>query len=98
MVTPGYFDTLGIPLIEGRDFTASDWDNPLVTIVDQSLAQRYWPNQSPLGKRVRYGPPEWNEPWHTVIAVAGNVTNQGLKGQVRWNIYIPPAPTIRPPP
>ena len=61
VVTPGYFHTLGILLVEGRD-TASDSDNPLVTIVDQSLAQRYWPNQSPLGKRVRYGPPEWNEP------------------------------------
>ena len=45
---------------------------------------------------MRYGPPEWNEPWHTVIAVAGNVTNQRLKGQVRWNIYIPASPGYPP--
>jgi putative ABC transport system permease protein len=89
VVTPGYFRTLGIPLVEGRDFTASDWDHPLVTIVDQSVAKRYWPHESALGKRVRYGPPEDNEPWHTVIGVAADVRNQRLDNGGRWNIYIP---------
>jgi putative ABC transport system permease protein len=89
VVTPGYFRALDIPMIEGRDFTGSDWDHPLVTIVDQSLAKRYWPNQSAIGKRVRFGPPENNEPWHTVIGVAGDVLNQQLNHAGRWSIYIP---------
>jgi putative ABC transport system permease protein len=89
VVTPGYFRALEIPMLEGRDFTGSDWDHPLVTIVDQSLAKRYWPNQSAIGKRVRFGPPENNEPWHTVIGVSGDVLNQQLKRAGRWNIYIP---------
>jgi putative ABC transport system permease protein len=89
VVSPNYFRTLGIPLIEGRDFMEADWDNPLVTIVDQSLAKRYWPNQSALGKRVRYGPPEDNEPWHTIVGVAGDVRSESLPGKNRWNVYIP---------
>jgi predicted permease len=80
---------LDIALVEGRDFTDSDWDHRFVTIVDQSLAKRYWPNQSAIGKRVRFGPPEDNEPWHTVIGVAGDVLNQQLNHAGRWNIYIP---------
>ena len=95
-VTAGYFHTLGIPLVEGRDFAASDWDNPHVTIVDQALAKRYWPNQSAIGKRVRYGPPEDNEPWHTVIGVAGDVQNQRLNGIADWNTYIPASPNYAP--
>jgi putative ABC transport system permease protein len=89
VVTPGYFRALDIALVEGRDFTDSDWDHRFVTIVDQSLAKRYWPNQSAIGKRVRFGPPEDNEPWHTVIGVAGDVLNQQLNHAGRWNIYIP---------
>src|SRR5580693_1709367 len=89
VATPGYFPTLGIPLVEGRDFTSSAWDNPHVTIVDQSLAKRYWPHESAVGKRVRYGPPEDNEPWHTVIGVAADVRSQQLNGTPSWNIYIP---------
>jgi len=89
VVTPGYFRALDIPIVEGRNFTDSDWDHRFVTIVDQSLAKRYWPNQSAIGKRVRFGPPEENEPWHTVIGVAGDVLNQQLNFAGRWNIYIP---------
>ena len=89
VVTPAYFRTLDIPIVEGRDFTDSDWDHRFVTIVDQSLAKRYWPNRSAIGKRVRFGPPEDNEPWHTVIGVAGDVLNQQLNRVGRWNVYIP---------
>jgi putative ABC transport system permease protein len=89
VVTPGYFRSLDIPIVEGRDFANSDWDHRFVTIVDQSLAKRYWPDQSAIGKRVRFGPPEDNEPWHTVIGVAGNVLNQELNSSGRWSIYIP---------
>jgi len=88
IVSPGYFRTLGIPIIEGRDFTADDWDRK-VTVVEESLAKHYWPNESAVGKRVRYGTPEDNEPWHTIIGVAGVSRTEHLKGKNRWNIYIP---------
>ncbi|MGH9762440.1 MAG: FtsX-like permease family protein, partial [Blastocatellia bacterium] len=81
--------TLGISLLEGRDFTEADWDNPLVTIIDQSLAKHYWPDQSAIGKRIRFGPPEANEPWHTIVGVVADTRNQSLYSLVRWNVYIP---------
>jgi putative ABC transport system permease protein len=88
-VTPGYFKTLGIPILEGRDFDRSDTANFRVTIVDAGIARHYWPNQSPLGKRVRFGPPEDNEPWHTVVGVVGEARNQELRDLGRNSVYIP---------
>jgi predicted permease len=96
VVSPNYFRTLGISIVEGRDFTASDWDNPLVTVVEESLAKHYWPNESAVGKRVRYGPPENNEPWHTIIGVAGVVRTENLSGRNRWNVYIPGSKWLTP--
>ncbi|HEV2689877.1 MAG TPA: ABC transporter permease [Bryobacteraceae bacterium] len=92
VASPAYFRTLGIPIVEGRNFMADDWDHPLVTIVDESLAKQYWPNESAIGKRVRYGPPENNEPWHTIVGVAGNVRTENLSARNRWNIYVPFSP------
>jgi putative ABC transport system permease protein len=89
VVTPGYFRTLGIPIVAGRDFTGADGKAALVTIVDQDLARRYWPGANPLGKRVRFGPPEDNEPWHTVVGVAGVVRNQTLMVAERPSVYLP---------
>ncbi len=96
VVCPGFFQTLGIPLLEGRDFVESDWDNPLVTIVDRTLAKKYWPSQSALGKRIRFGPPESNEPWHIIIGVAGDIRDQYLDRPGRWNVYIPFSPDFSP--
>ena len=89
VVTPGYFRTLGIPILEGRDFTEADGREPRVTIVDQALARQYWPGQSPIGKRVRFGPPEANEPWHIVVGVVGEVRNQTLTEPGRKSVYLP---------
>jgi len=90
VVTPNYFQTMGIPLREGRDFTNADTDGALkVTIVDERLAREYWPNESPIGKRIRFGPPESNEPWHTIIGVAGIVKHARLDRDTRESIYVP---------
>ncbi len=52
-VTPRYFETLGIPIIEGRDFTQDDNPKaPSVLIVDETAAKRYWPGQDPIGKKL----------------------------------------------
>jgi putative ABC transport system permease protein len=95
VITPGYFKTMGIPILEGRDFNWSDETGPLVTIVDAGLARHYWPNRSAIGKRVRYGPPEDNEPWHTVVAVVGEVRAEDLRAVGNYNVYIPYAGDYR---
>ncbi len=67
-VTPRYFETLGIPIIEGRDFTQDDNEKaPRVLIVDQTTASRYWPGQDPLGKKLRI--------WGNLFTVIGMVRN-----------------------
>jgi putative ABC transport system permease protein len=90
VVTPGYFKTMGIHLLAGRDFTDADTsDAPKVTIIDERLAQEYWPNESPLGKRIRFGPPEDNEPWHTVIGVVNRVRHQRMQEETNKSVYLP---------
>jgi putative ABC transport system permease protein len=88
-ISPGYFRALGIPILEGRDFNEYDYNNPRVAIVDQRLAQNYWPNGSAVGKRIRFGPPEDNEPWHTIVGVVAAVRNQQLTDSPHWDAYIP---------
>jgi putative ABC transport system permease protein len=88
VVTPGYFQTMGIAIIEGRDFTEQDAGEPLVAIVDAALARRYWPNQSALGKRIRVGPPADNEPWHIVVGVSGEV-RESVRAPGNLSVYLP---------
>jgi putative ABC transport system permease protein len=90
VITPGYFRTMGIPLLEGRDFTDADTENgPKITIIDQRLAHEYWPNESAIGKRIRFGPPEDNEPWHTIVGVVGAVRHERLEATTRNSVYLP---------
>src|SRR5581483_1297513 len=87
---PGYFKAMGIPLEAGREFTDSDGTNgERLTIINQSIARRYFPNGDALGKRIRFGPPEDNEPWHTIIGVAGDVKQTGLDDHAFFCAYLP---------
>jgi putative ABC transport system permease protein len=89
VVSPGYFRTLGIPILKGRDFTDRDArDAEKVTIVEERLVREYWPNEDPIGKRIRFGPPEANEPWHTVIGVVGTVRHARLDAETRKSVYL----------
>jgi putative ABC transport system permease protein len=80
-VTPGFFSTLGIPLVKGRDFTVDDnAQAPGVVIISESMARRYWPNEDPLGKRLRgdsRGAATPN-PWLSIVGVVGEVKYRGL--------------------
>jgi putative ABC transport system permease protein len=91
VVMPGYFRTMGIALLSGRDFTDADMkDSPDVTIIDDRLAHEYWPNQSPLGKRVRFGPPENNEPWHTIVGVVSAIRHERVQEEdSEKSVYLP---------
>lgn len=89
VVAPDYFRTMGIPLLSGRDFNDSDAKgSPLVTIIDEGLAHEYWPNESPVGRRIRFGPPEDNEPWHTIIGVVGTVRHERVQEDTRKSVYL----------
>jgi predicted permease len=71
-VTPGYFETLGIRLLEGRAFTSADVaERPAVIIVNETLARRYWPGESAIGKRI--GRPGDNPRWMEVVGVANDI-------------------------
>ena len=77
-VTADYFAALKVPLRAGRVFTEDDriGTDPVV-VVDEHLARRYWPNQDPIGARVRRG----SGPWMMVVGVVGNVLNTSLAGE-----------------
>jgi hypothetical protein len=71
---PRYFQSVGQPILQGRDFNASDTaDAPLVCIVSQSIAKRFWPNDSSIGKRIRWGRLDGNRPWFTIVGVVGDM-------------------------
>jgi len=90
VVTPGYFRTMGITLLAGRDFNDSDTkDSPDVTIIDERVARQYWPNESPIGKRVRFGPPEDNEPWHTIVGVVSAIRHRHMQDESDPSVYLP---------
>jgi len=89
-VTPDYFKAMGIPLVRGRFFEARDTDGtPGVAIVDESLANTYWPDQDPVGKRVHFGGMESKSPWLTVVGVVRHVRNRTLEARSRVELYVP---------
>lgn len=78
-VTPGWFEAVGTPLVAGRTFTASDGaDASGVAILSRSAAERFWPGQDAVGRRVRHDREEDGEPpWLTVVGVVGDVVDYG---------------------
>lgn len=91
-VSPSFFDTLGIPLRAGRLFDARDETGaPPAVIIDEHLARRYWPDQSPIGRRVALNTnPSAEEEWLTVIGVVGSVVQNDLdRTSPRGAFYLP---------
>jgi len=72
--SPGYFQTMQVPILKGRDFSERDADAaPRAVVINDALATRYWPGLDPIGKRIRLG-----GEWLTVIGVVGNFKVRGL--------------------
>lgn len=93
-----YLQTIGVPLLRGRFFTEQDKvDSTPVTIISESLAQRYWPNQDPIGKRIKQGPPESTDPWITVVGVVGDVKQGSIDTATAPHTYRPFAQYDPPP-
>lgn len=94
--SPGYFETMGIPVLEGRlPGDSEGWTNPDLAVVSQSLARRFWPDGGAVGRRIRYGTPESRDPrvspdrpWLEVVAVVGDVLQAGPVRETRDQVYV----------
>jgi len=79
-VSPDYFQTMGIELIKGRLFTTEDTrDSPQVIVIDEALAQRHFPNEDPIGKRLKQSLP--NSPSYEIVGIVRHVEHYRLDGQ-----------------
>jgi putative ABC transport system permease protein len=84
-VSPGYFETIGIPVLRGRAFTTADGkDSPLVVVINESMARQHWGEEDPLGQRLRYA-----GLWRTIAGIVGDVRHQSLDGELRAEMYVP---------
>ena len=89
VVSPGYFRTLGIPLVRGRDFSDADYQAPHVLVVAQAFAAKYWPGENAIGKRVRFGPPSANAAWNEIVGVVGDTRHAHITGVENPTVYLP---------
>ena len=86
----GYFETMKVPLISGRFFSDSDAKDSLrVAIIDQNMADTYWPGTDPIGKRFKTGSATSDSPWLTVVGVVANVKQYALDSDSRVAFYMP---------
>jgi putative ABC transport system permease protein len=89
-VSPDYFRTLEIPLVKGRLFTDADnADAPLVMIVNQAFAKKFWPNEDALSKRIAFDGTSGNPKWNTIVGVVGNIRHFGLDVDPKPEMYVP---------
>jgi hypothetical protein len=92
VVTDGYFEAMGIPLLAGRGFEPADrMGSERVALVNRRMAERYWPGRSPIGERVRAttmeGGPAQEAPWVTIIGVVADVRHFGYEDEPREEMY-----------
>ena len=88
VVGGNYFRAMEIPLLRGRMFEERDAaDNPRVVIVDENMARQFWPNQDPIGKRMRLV--QSNIPWLSIVGVVGRVKHDTLDSDPRIAFYLP---------
>jgi putative ABC transport system permease protein len=87
-VGPNYFNTMGIALVRGRDFNDNDTlDTALAVVVSEKTAQHFWPNEDPLGKRLKPGGTMSQSPWRTVIGVVKDVRQNDFVAQPKMQMY-----------
>jgi predicted permease len=85
-----YFRTLGIPLLRGRVFNDNDYrGKESIVIISESIAQRFLPKQDPIGKRLKWGPPQSDSPWLTIVGVVADVKQGRLDEATLPHTYTP---------
>lgn len=87
-VTAGYFTTMGIPLLSGREFTRHDLpDTQQVAVLNNAFARKFWPNGNAIGKRISFSTN--NPKWYEIVGIVGNVKHRRLDLQDHPELYIP---------
>jgi putative ABC transport system permease protein len=87
-ISPDYFQVLQSTLLRGRSFTEGDEDGkPLVGIIDESTARKYWSTQDPVGRRVRFGK-DPTTPWTTIVGIVKDIKSDGLDIDGIPHIYV----------
>jgi putative ABC transport system permease protein len=91
-ITPDFFRVLQVPLLRGRSFTDRDRaDGPRVAVINETAAKTHWPHQDPLGKRFKFGDPDDDAPWLTVVGVVADTRRAGVDQPVFTESYQPHA-------
>jgi putative ABC transport system permease protein len=94
VVSPGYFQTLGIPLREGRLLAdADDGKHQIVVLINEAAQRRFWPHEDPVGKRVKG---ENDSQWTTIVGVVGDVRDFGLERPAPPEFYVPQGEGVGP--
>jgi putative ABC transport system permease protein len=99
-VSAGYFETMGMRLVRGRPFDATESpDSPKTVVVNETLARRLWPGEDPIGKRLKQGWPETPDhptkpgayfaPWRDVVGVVSDVKTNGITSETPLQAYLP---------
>jgi putative ABC transport system permease protein len=90
VISEGFFQTLRVPLRKGRFFNAQDNQGAMrVTIINETMARRFWPGEEALGKRFKLGAAQSDNPWLTVVGVVGDMRRQSLERQPIAQIFRP---------
>src|SRR6266540_3782620 len=88
-VSANYFETMGIRLLRGRWFSPADTpESAQVAVINETLARRIWPNENPIGKRVKQGFPEYNGLWREVIGVVSDIKMNGVDRATSMQTYV----------
>lgn len=91
-ISGGFLQTLRVPLLKGRFFNALDSENaPLVAIINETMARRFWPNEEALEQRFKHGPAQSAAPWLTVVGVVGDMRRQSLERESIAQVFTPHA-------
>jgi putative ABC transport system permease protein len=92
IVTPGYFEAMGMTMLSGRMFDERDVDTSQpVAIIDESMARTFWPHEDAIGKRLKRGGPQSTQPWLTIVGVVRHVRYRTLEEPSRVQLYMPHA-------
>ena len=94
IVRPGYFETLGVPLVRGRAFNDRDNERAMaVAIINEAMAAKFFPGEDPLGRRIRINGVTTPEGWMTIVGVSGNVRTESLDQPARPAYHFPQVQT-----
>jgi len=96
-VSPDYFRVMGIPLLKGREFSGADHERaPMVTVINETMAKRYWPDANPIGQRIKETSNE--RAWREIVGVVGSVRHRARGEEPKPEMFVPysqvPAPNL----